>query len=440
MGHSAHARRAAAPRLHGFGLAWRNTAIPVLPPSGRADQGADANRFLANGENRQELRNLWPAFTFDLLGWKAPPAVHGAQHKRQRQILSGCLGLGALQRVVGRADSMTQKHVEVWWRNGERISVVKIVRNYSFHVAFSLLLGTEGEKTLSRMEGLFRAWARGLSGLPVNLPGTSFRKAMKARDQLRQHIDSVIRQRQQGAAGDSHDSEELLSQLILARDEHGCALSVEELRDVTLFIVFAAYETAATTLTFALKFIEDNPSCHHRLLQEHKAIASQKRAGERMSWADITSMRYTWAVLQETLRLRPPALGGVKETLKDIQYDGYTIPKGWKILFTMAATHQNDEYFRNSSDFDPSRFEIGKLQKERLSPFSFVAFGIGPHICKGIDFARMSMSLYIHHLILGKFRWTSLEPNEKISWCLPMLTLSKGYPILISACNTSLCL
>ncbi|KAI5074977.1 hypothetical protein GOP47_0010938 [Adiantum capillus-veneris] len=396
-------------------------------------QGADANRFLVNGENRQELRNSWPSFTLELLGWNAPPAVHGAQHKRQRQILSGCLGPGALQRVVGRAGTMTQKHVEAWWKDGERISVVKSVRNYAFHVAFSLLLGIEEEPALSEMERQFRSLAEGLAGLPINLPGSRFRKAIRARDQLRRQIDSAIRQRQNSAAAvDGEVSEELLSQLILARDENGCALSLEELRDVTLTLIVAGYDTAATTLTFALKFIEENPSCRYRLVQEHEGIASQKSAGERMSWADITNMRYTWAVLQETMRLRAPALGGVKETLKDIQYNGYTIPRGWKIFYTMAATHQNDEYFKNPSKFDPSRFEIGKLQKERLQPLSYVPFGIGPHACKGIDFARMSTSLYIHHLIMAKHKWTSLEPNEKIS-CLPMLTLAKGYPILVSS-------
>ncbi|MCO5569652.1 hypothetical protein L7F22_023368 [Adiantum nelumboides] len=199
--------------------------------------------------------------------------------------------------------------------------------------------------------------------------------------------------------------EDLLSQMILARDEDGGAFTPKELREVTLFLIFAGHDTSATTLMFALTFLEQNPSCLKRLVQEHECIVSTKQPGEVLNWRDVTNRTYTWAVLQEAMHLRPPALGGMKEAQKELKYNGYIIPKGWKYV----STHENDDYFKEASKFDPSRFEVDRMQKEG-PPSSFVGFGVSPHAWKGVDFARMNMSIYIRHLIMGKFTWTSLVP------------------------------
>ncbi|MCO5586409.1 hypothetical protein L7F22_040349 [Adiantum nelumboides] len=401
-------------------------------------QGAAANRFLASGESKQELLNSWPASALELLGRNVPLAVHGAQHKRQRQIMSACLGPAALQKVIGKADRMTRQHFEETWKEGAQLSIVSSLKTHVFRIACSLLAGTEEEAVLSLMEPHFRTWIAGMAELPLNVPGTAFNKARRARDALHRQIDEVIRRRrQQLQQHPSEPCEDLLSQMIQARDEDGSVLTPEELREVTLFLIFAGHDTSATTLTFALKFLEQNPSCLQRLVQaEHECIVSTKQLGEVLSWRNVTNMKYTWAVLQEAMRLRSPVLGGMKEAQKELKYNGYIIPKGWKMFFSMSSTHENDDYFKEASKFDPSRFEVDRMQKEGPPPFSFVAFGVGPHACKGVDFARMNMSLYIHHLIMGKFTWTSLQLHEKYH-CFPTLTFTKGYPVIVSRDNVS---
>ncbi|KAI5083120.1 hypothetical protein GOP47_0002863 [Adiantum capillus-veneris] len=398
-------------------------------------QGVEASRFLASAEGRRDLLNSWPASTLELLGKHVPSAVHGAQHRRQRQIMSACLGPAALQKVMGRADRMTRQHFEASWPDEAQLSIAGIVKVHVFRLACSLLAGAEDESLLSRMEAPFRAWIAGLLAVPLDVPGTTFNKARRARDVLRGQIDVLIQQRRRQLQQEQHSNgllyEDVLSQMILARDENGNALTSEELRDVTLFLLFAGHDTSTAALTFALKFLEQNPSCHNRLVQEHEAIASKKKPGEALNWMDVTNMKYTWAFLQETLRLRPPSVGSMKEAQKELSYNGYIIPKGWKIAFPTFSTHENDDYFKDSSKFDPSRFELDRVQKEGPPPFSYVAFGIGPHSCKGGDFARMTMSLYIHHLIMGKIKWTSLELNEKYH-CFPMPTFTKGYPVVVS--------
>ena len=60
-------------------------------------------------------------------------------------------------------------------------------------------------------------------------------------------------------------------------------------------------------------------------------IVSNIKDGEELSWKDVKDMKYTWQAVQETLRMSPPVFGSFREAIVDIEYKGYTIPKGWKV-------------------------------------------------------------------------------------------------------------
>lgn len=67
-------------------------------------------------------------------------------------------------------------------------------------------------------------------------------------------------------------------------------------------------------------------------IPEHNEIASSKEPGEFLQWEDIQKMRYSWNVVCETIRLSPPVIGAFREAVADINYAGYDIPKGWKVI------------------------------------------------------------------------------------------------------------
>lgn len=66
-------------------------------------------------------------------------------------------------------------------------------------------------------------------------------------------------------------------------------------------------------------------------MAEQEEIAKGKVPGELLTWEDIAKMKYTWKVALETLRMVPPVFGGFRKTLKDIEYGGFIIPKGWQV-------------------------------------------------------------------------------------------------------------
>ncbi|KAF5942860.1 hypothetical protein HYC85_020502 [Camellia sinensis] len=151
-------------------------------------------------------------------------------------------------------------------------------------------------------------------------------------------------------------------------------------------------------------------------------IAKSKGPGELLNWEDIQKMKLLWNVACEVLRLAPPVQGAFRDVLTDFMYEGFYIPKGWKIYWSTHSTHKNPEYFSEPYKFDPSRFE-----GRGPAPYTFVPFGGGPRMCPGKEYARLETLVVMHNLV-KRFKWEKLIPNEKIV-VNPMPIPEKGRPI-----------
>jgi cytochrome P450 len=135
---------------------------------------------------------------------------------------------------------------------------------------------------------------------------------------------------------------------------------------------------------------------------EHDEVAKGKNDGEALTWEDLSKLKYTWRVAQETLRLIPPIFGNFQTAVRDTEFEGYTIPEGWQVFWTAGVTHMDAAIFPDPAKLDPSRFET--TQPSAAPPCSFVAFGGGARICVGMEFARIETLVTMYHLV-RRFRW-----------------------------------
>lgn len=127
----------------------------------------------------------------------------------------------------------------------------------------------------------------------------------------------------------------------------------------------------------------------------------------------------------ETLRMVPPVFGGFRKTLKDIEYGGFIIPKGWQIFWATRMTHMDGGIFEEPSKFDPTRFE----NQASVPSYCFIPFGGGPRICPGYEFAKIETLVAIHNLVT-RFTWKLCCNDNGFSW-VPAPVPPKGLPIEI---------
>ncbi|CBI39000.3 unnamed protein product, partial [Vitis vinifera] len=196
-----------------------------------------------------------------------------------------------------------------------------------------------------------------------------------------------------------------------------------EIADKIMGLLTAGYSTVATAIAFLI--VGERPDIYNKILAEQWEIAASKQPGDFLSWDDMHKMKYSWNTVYEVMRFTPPLQGTFRTVLEGFTYAGYTIPKGWKVYWTVSTTNKNPAYFRDPEKFDPTRYE--ERNGSSPPPFAFVPFGGGQRMCPGKEYARFAILTFLHNVV-KRYKWEVLLPDEKIVGDM-MPTPQKGLPI-----------
>ncbi|KAH0729918.1 hypothetical protein KY289_001106 [Solanum tuberosum] len=390
--------------------------------------GASGNKFLFSNENKQVVI-WWPITVRKTIGSCLITTV-GEEAKIMRKMLSAFVSPDAFSRLyIKTMQLVAHHHFMNYWQGKEKVKVYPLVKLYTFKVACQLFMSIEDHNEVERLSTQFNILLKGLISLPINLPGTAFYKAMRATTAIRKELLQVVKKRretlEQKTASTSRD---ILSHLLSCPDENGKYMSELLIVNNILLFLFAGHDTSSVTLTLLIKRLAEHPQIYQNILQEHIEIASSKKEGEFLNWDDIQKMKYSWNVVSEVMRLTPPIMGVYREAIVDINYGGYHIPKGWKFYWNTALTSLDPKIFPNATSLEPSRFEgVGP------APYTYIPFGGGPRMCVGKEFARLEILIFLH-ILIRKFNWKLLIPNEKMIYD-PMPTPLEGLPISLQPHN-----
>jgi cytochrome P450 len=250
--------------------------------------------------------------------------------------------------------------------------------------------------------------------LPRWVPTPLNRRVNAAVEQLDSVVYSIIGQRRRG-----EPRNDLLDTLLAARDDGGAHMSDQQLRDEVMTLFLAGHETTSLALAHTIYLLAKHPEVERRLMSELDEVL----AGRLPTVEDAKSLRYTKQVLDESMRLYPPAWATGREVSRDVEIAGYRIPKGSQLLMSQWLVHRDARFFPDPEAFDPDRW---LPERAKLIPrYAYFPFGGGPRVCIGNHFAMLEATLLL--AVLMQRHHFELLPGQSLAF-LPTVTLRQKGP------------
>jgi cytochrome P450 len=216
----------------------------------------------------------------------------------------------------------------------------------------------------------------------------ALRRAVATIDEACAQILVDRRERADAEGGDEDGAADVVGLMLAA------GLSDQEVRDELVTFVVAGHETVASSLTWTLDLLARNPGVQARLHAELAAVLGPPGASREPGWDDLAHLGYARAVVDESLRLFPPAWAITRRALADDVVAGVPVPAGTLVIISTWALHRDPAVWEEPEEFRPERFLDGTRRDLAYAPF-----GAGPRLCIGRDLALVEEVLVLASLL-----------------------------------------
>jgi cytochrome P450 len=200
--------------------------------------------------------------------------------------------------------------------------------------------------------------------------------------------------------------------LLEARDEDG-VLTDTQVRDHIMTFFAAGHETTANALTWTFHLLSQHPAGREKLLAELQTVL----AGRAPTVDDFPNLPYTEWVLNESMRIYPPAWMLGRRAIEAFDLDGVHFPAGTIVMFSQWVIHRLPDLWGDSENFRPERWDPASERK--IVPWSYFPFGGGPRICIGLPFAQLEARLLLATILQHYLPFTApgfrAEPDPLIT-------------------------
>lgn len=310
--------------------------------------------------------------------------------------------------IVGYSPVMTEiaERLLAEWDalpEGAEVDVAAAMMHATLHIISRTMFSSDSDEIVDVVErgvGRYQAEVRpGLADL-LELPAWlsrlgAFHRPERIFTEFDRAIDRLLASRERNREAQPKD---LLARLIAARDEEtGGGMTAKEVRDQVVTIFMAGHETTALALTWTWYLLSQHPAAEARLHAELQAVLG----GRTPRHEDIAKLPYARMVIEEAMRLYPPAHTLSRTAIGEDELLGRRIPKGAQILIVPWLLHRNPRLWENPERFDPERFAPERTAARHR--FAYIPFGAGPRICIGAAFA-MAEAVLILATVAQRYR------------------------------------
>lgn len=366
--------------------------------------GPEAAKFVLVSQAHL-FKPTYPKSKERLIGPSALFFHQGKYHTQLRKLVQASLSPEVIRNMVADVEAVMISTLDSWV-GGHVINTFHEMKKLSFEVGILAIFGHLENHYREKLKNNYHMVDRGYNSFPSIIPGTPYRRALLARRDLSKIISGIIADRKEKRIFGKN----LLGHLLDSKDENGETLTDEQIADNIIGVLFAAQDTTASVMTWILKYLHDNPKILEGVKAEQNTIHRSNDEGfQPLSWSQTRRMPISHRVVLEALRMASIISFTFREAVADVEYKGYLIPKGWKVMPLFRNMHHNPEFFSDPEKFDPSRFEVTP------KPYTFMPFGSGAHACPGNELAKLELLTLIHHVVT-KFRWEVIGSQNGVQY------------------------
>nr|A0A0B4KZX8.1 RecName: Full=Beta-amyrin 16-alpha-hydroxylase CYP87D16; AltName: Full=Cytochrome P450 87D16 [Maesa lanceolata]AHF22090.1 CYP87D16 [Maesa lanceolata] len=362
---------------------------------------------------------------FNLEGANRPNAV-GHIHKYVRSVYLSLFGVESLKtKLLADIEKTVRKNLIGGTTKGT-FDAKHASANMVAVFAAKYLFGHDYEKSKEDVGSIIDNFVQGLLAFPLNVPGTKFHKCMKDKKRLESMITNKLKER---IADPNSGQGDFLDQAV--KDLNSEFFITETfIVSVTMGALFATVESVSTAIGLAFKFFAEHPWVLDDLKAEHEAVLSKREdRNSPLTWDEYRSMTHTMHFINEVVRLGNVFPGILRKALKDIPYNGYTIPSGWTIMIVTSTLAMNPEIFKDPLAFNPKRWR--DIDPETQTK-NFMPFGGGTRQCAGAELAKAFFATFLHVLI-SEYSWKKVKGGSVAR--TPMLSFEDGIFIEVTKKN-----
>jgi cytochrome P450 len=350
--------------------------------------------------------------------------------REQRPLVQPAFHRSALDRVDGHVRDSVDRLLERWsWVEGHVVDVDAAMMRLALEVVGASLFGSDLSADADRLAGatldalhVVVRKARNPLPMPLSIPTPTNVVLQRALAQLDAAVGAMLEERARRPRLDGDAPRDMLDLLLAAYDD-GSALSRRRVRDQVVTFIVAGHETVASALTWAWHLLALHPEATAMLRDEAEAL------GRAPTFDDVERLPYAAAVVDEVLRLYPPAwLITRRATTPDV-LAGVDIPADALVIISPWIVHREADVWPSPERFDPGRFldEAGRRRRDVVASSAYLPFGAGPRMCIGRDMALLEGVLVLASMVTR----VDLEPAGPAPRAVPLVTIrpASGLPM-----------
>ncbi len=317
-----------------------------------------------------------------LLGERTILFKDGAEHKFLRQALNPAFKPDQLREYLASATREIDAQLTKWSVNASKL--VEDINLLTLRIASRSIVGASVETDAARINANFLKVLNAMVSFFPNVPGSAKWQGKRGRA----YVDGFFRSRI--AARRAKPGNDVFSQLCT----EGLGLTDDDIVDNMVGVLFASYETTASTIAMMVYALAQNPEWQDPLHEELSALDDSNS----ITFNQIQQCTQTEMVFKETLRLYSPLAFLPRRTLEPVTVQGYRIPANTPITLAPRFVHHMPSIYPEPTSFDPTRFAPHR-QEDQAHRCAWVPFGKGAHACIGMHFARMEVFTFFSRLL-----------------------------------------